>query len=543
MRKSRSPLGHIDPGTFSFAVDSTGTRLVAVGPWGLRGYRLDSAKDTFPVLWTQDVDALSVTLAPHTGVLYALKADGTLVKADSAGAPVREVGALEPGDGASDPGLLSDVRALAGSPLVPTLFAAGTRLIGIAPEERTFEVKQFRRGYRDEASPDYLRYVEPMRRIRSKLSLTYLYTQNLVPGDSIQYILDSTPMGEDHSPIGTREALETEADIRGLADLEDRGLVYSSKIEPSEEWGLLKSTFAPIFGARGDPVGMVGTDISVATIQDRTQIALAKVGLVTVVILFLGGLGSVAISLRLTGPLAAVQEGASRVAAGRAGKPLDLPRLRDLAALTTSFNEMTKTLTSSVNELREETRRVEAMRTRRHLVRELASRRSADASLPAGVVAPYWSDPDADDVPADLVVVGVPGRALILVRVRPDRETPLTALAEHEEFSLLARHLMRATTPSPEEMVDRLERFRDPDRGGFLVIDGPTRSVVASRAAAVHGVLRTPGKDDAPVSLSGGGAFVVPPGTELAVFAKSGIPGPDSDAKKQLLIQVMGIEA
>lgn len=535
------PLGFIDPGAYGFAVDPSGTRLVAAGPWGLRGYALDTSKDTLPVLWTQEADVRGVALVGDAGRLFALARDGSWMTADSAGAPLRNVGALEPGDEEADTEQLHNVLALATSPLTPTVFAAGTRLMAISPDQATFEVERFRRGYRDEASPDYVRYVEPMRRIRSELDITYLYTQNLVPGDSIQYIVDSTPMGDDHSPIGTREALETEADIRGLADLMDRGAVYSSKIEDSEDWGLLKSAFAPIFSPRGDPVGMVGTDISVGTIQDRTQIALAKVGLVTVVILFLGGLGSVAISLRLTGPLAAVQEGASRVAAGRAGNPIEPPRLRDLAALTTSFNEMTQTLTSSVNELREETRRVEAMRTRRHLVHELGARKTADGALPPGVVTPWWGERADERAPADVVVVGSEERPLSVLHVRPDRNDPLTVLAEGEEFALLVRRITASGAIDPASVARKLERFWDPARGGFLVIDAAEGAVTASDTASVHGVLRTPEGQETPVALGTGATYVVPAGGELGVF--SGPVGARGAERAEPLVRVRGVPA
>lgn len=498
-------LGTIEPGAHDLAITADASVLIAAGPWGLHGYSRDA--EGFSLTWSIPDRIRAVAISPRSGRLFALAGDGTLLVADTPGGTLEAAGEFTPFDEYTDPGELLQIGSLTASPLTDKLLGAASQLLALDPDELTVDVEEFRRGYRDQSGITYMRYVEPMRRIRSALDITYLYTQNLVPGDSIQYILDSTPLGDDHSPIGTREALESDTDIQGLEGVVDRGAVYSSGIEDSEDWGLLKSAYAPINLTDGGNSGMVGTDISVSTIQDRTQIALAKVGLVTIVVLFLGGLGSILISLRLTGPLAAVQEGASRVAAGRMGHLIETPRLRDLAALTTSFNEMTQTLTSAVDELGEETERVESMRSRRHLIHELATRARRGRLLPAGMTVGLESGDREVGMPARLLVVG-PRELPIVVALLDEWEDPLEALAEREELAALSERIVEARGSDPEALVEALTRYRSVDEGSLLVIQATSRTVWVVGKATVD------------VRLSGSTSGVKPkvaPGAPLQV--------------------------
>ena len=500
-----TPAGQIAAGAHDLAISADGLSLVAAGPWGLRGYT--RGPSGLQQSWSMDRQVLGVSMSPRSGQLFVLDPPGTLSVAASPGAAFEEAGALSPLDEYTDPTEIRAITALTSSALTPKLFGAASQLLALDPDELTADVEEFRRGYRDQSGEIYMRYVEPMRRIRAALDITYLYTQNLVSGDSIQYILDSTPLGDDHSPIGTREALESVADIDGLNDVASQGEVYSSGIEDSEDWGLLKSAYAPIRALSGDISGMVGTDISVSTIQDRTQIALAKVGLVTIVVLFLGGLGSILISLRLTGPLAAVQEGASRVAAGRMGQPIEPPRLRDLAALTTSFNEMTRTLTSAVDELSEETARVELMRTRRHLVHELATRVRRGTPLPAGMTASAVDGSADSRLPARVIVVGPRDHPLV-VATTTEWSDPLDALAEREELAVLCARIAEDRGPDPLALAEGLARYRSPDEGSLLIIQPTARSIWTVGEQPIQGTLKGP-DGERPVQVASGEALEV----------------------------------
>src|SRR4051812_26857303 len=94
-----------------------------------------------------------------------------------------------------------------------------------------------------EKDPRYLRNVEPMRRIRRELGLTYLYSQVIGGTKGVIYVLDAT-QGDDHSPIGSEDDLPADT-MAGLRAVGARGGVYVSPIQYQEQWGLLKTAAAP----------------------------------------------------------------------------------------------------------------------------------------------------------------------------------------------------------------------------------------------------------------------------------------------------------
>ena len=169
---------------------------------------------------------------------------------------------------------------------------------------------------RVEASPAYRRNVAPITRVREKLALTYLYTQ-VVSGPGVLYVLDGS-QGEDHSPIGTTD--EPPADtLAGLKRIERDGVIHVSPIEYQEQWGLLKTAAAPVFGADGRPAGSAGADVNISVIRVATQNALFASALVGV----LSILACIALTLRLVarigGPLAALTQDTLRIAGGDSG--------------------------------------------------------------------------------------------------------------------------------------------------------------------------------------------------------------------------------
>src|SRR3546814_11668666 len=77
--------------------------------------------------------------------------------------------------------------------------------------------------------------------------------QVLGGGADMFYVLDGTE-GADHSPIGSEDELTNETRI-GLTRVQDSGAVYVSPIEYQEQWGLLKTAAAPVYGVDGSITG------------------------------------------------------------------------------------------------------------------------------------------------------------------------------------------------------------------------------------------------------------------------------------------------
>lgn len=183
-----------------------------------------------------------------------------------------------------------------------------------------------------EKRQDFLRNVEPMRRIRTSLNLTYLYSQALGSAPlEVIYGFDSS-LGEDHSTIGSKDEL-TDETIAGLKRVQADGSIYISPIEYQEQWGLLKTAAAPIYNSDGKITSTAGADVNISVIQVATQNALFASALI--------GIGSilacVAVALvivrRVARPIAALKQEALRIAAGDTLQPAPIKGPREVAGL------------------------------------------------------------------------------------------------------------------------------------------------------------------------------------------------------------------
>ena len=224
---------------------------------------------------------------------------------------------------------------------------------------------------RNETSPLYLRYVEPMRRIRARKELTFIYTQTLGDGAEITYVLDGQ-VGEGHSAIGDQDTLP-EGELDGARAVLREGRVHLSEIRAWEQWGLLKSGFAPITDRTGRAVAMAGADVDISTIRSKTGTALAQVGLTSLLALLAATIVALRVARSLTRPIAALKEAALKVAAGQFGLALAVEHPRELAELAEGFSAMSETLSLTVRHWDDVRKELESRRCRLELSRQLAA--------------------------------------------------------------------------------------------------------------------------------------------------------------------------
>ncbi|WP_417595793.1 histidine kinase [Parasphingorhabdus sp.] len=189
-----------------------------------------------------------------------------------------------------------------------------------------------------EQSPPYLRNVIPIRRIRSKLDLTYLYSQVAGGSQDVTYILDGSE-GDDHSPIGSEDDL-SDMTMEGLDNAEAGKGIYVSPIEYQEQWGLLKTALAPVYGSDGQITATAGADVNISVIQVATQNTLFASALIGIGSILACLLVALMIVRRVAEPIEALKDDALKFAAGNghasslAAGPREVSRLHDaLAAL------------------------------------------------------------------------------------------------------------------------------------------------------------------------------------------------------------------
>lgn len=199
-----------------------------------------------------------------------------------------------------------------------------------------------------EQSPLYLRNVMPIRRIRSKLDLTYLYSQAVGGSQDVTYILDGSE-GDEHSPIGSEDDL-SDMTMRGLTNAETRGTMFVSPIEYQEQWGLLKTALAPVYGGDGQITSTAGADVNISVIQVATQNSLFASALIGIGSILACLLVALAIVRRVAHPIEALKDDALKFTAGDGhssmptAAPSEVVGLRD--ALATLAKKMTMATTS-----------------------------------------------------------------------------------------------------------------------------------------------------------------------------------------------------
>jgi len=230
---------------------------------------------------------------------------------------------------------LTTTSALTGVLIDP---ADHDRLIGAAFAQEDADVV--------EQSPPYLRNVIPIRRIRSKLDLTYLYTQAAGGSQDVTYILDGSE-GDDHSPIGSEDDL-SDMTMEGLDNAEAGKGIYVSPIEYQEQWGLLKTALAPVYGNDGQITATAGADVNISVIQVATQNTLFASALIGIGSILACLLVALMIVRRVAEPIEALKDHALKFAAGNghasslAAAPREVSGLRDaLSALAKKMDVAT----------------------------------------------------------------------------------------------------------------------------------------------------------------------------------------------------------
>lgn len=194
-------------------------------------------------------------------------------------------------------------------------------------------------NYHDHTSDRYLNYVVPMREIRQKQELTYLYSFILNDEDkTISYVLDSN-IDDDFTHIGYVDSeLELDDFIAGT-DVLLTTKTYVSNIKPWGQWGLVKIGFAPIYSADGRGVAIMGADQNVSSIDQVSREALVILSLSSFVFLLFGATASWFIAKSLTSPLLALKDNVLSIAAGFLDRLVAEPSLKDLQPLANVFRE------------------------------------------------------------------------------------------------------------------------------------------------------------------------------------------------------------
>lgn len=319
----------------------------------------------------------------------------------------------------------------------------------------------------------YRRNVEPMRRIRERLDLTYIYTQVTTGPDEVRYILDGTE-GEEHTPLGSSDSLPP-ATMAGLRDVQARHGVYVSPVEYQEKWGLLKTAAAPVYDAGGRIRGTAGADVNVSVIRIATQNALFLSAMIGVASLFACLLVTLQIVRRVARPIERLMQDALRIAARDHRPPVEVGSPREVKSLRNSLAHLNS-----------------------HVIDELDMAIEGAARHRLTASERWLLDGERDGAPVTLASTPV-RRMIWLPNGEGGFELALAGRAMLHLRDRLARH---------PGLAPRIAMLADLDHGVLLDIDKATGRVALSGFASIE--LETAA---GPLRLAPGEQAVLPTGT------------------------------
>jgi HAMP domain-containing protein len=205
-------------------------------------------------------------------------------------------------------------------------------------------------GYYSESHPFIERYAPAYRQVREAAGLTFLYTEQILAGNQLRYILDGSE-GDDHTPPGYEDIIPEDT-LEELQAAQGQGRGFISDIRQWEAWGLIKLAAEPILASDGRVVALAGADVDIGVIRGKTRIALFAVLGVGVGLLLLAAWVSLRVSRSLTRPLREIKDGALRIAAGYFSQPPQARGRDEIAGLARSLSALGARLQSQERQSR-----------------------------------------------------------------------------------------------------------------------------------------------------------------------------------------------
>ena len=301
---------------------------------------------------------------------------------------------------------------------------AQERLRGVDPTVGAETADEFLAAYGREDTDEYRRLMAPLMRLHHRLGLSFLYTQIVEAPDRITYVADSPESGT-YSALMSKDTLPA-TEVAGITHLKSEGSLHFTGLQQWEQWGWLKSAFAPIFDDNGRVVAMAGTDFNASVISHSTRRALLSVFLIGGLTLVIASGWSLVVSRWLRRPIEDLKAQALSVAAG------DFRRVRvagskEVNGLAAVFNEASAVMEKSVTNLTNEVNLLLRRRDQAEVQRVFVHALSPDAafaeistvevmeaplglggvvSLDADQKLVWWEDPAASSADRPLVKMG-----------------------------------------------------------------------------------------------------------------------------------------
>lgn len=302
----------------------------------------------------------------------------------------------------------------------------------------------------DEDGPLYKRYAGPLRRVRDSTGVTYLYSQELVDG-RCRYVLD---VSDEWDTIGAGEALSAE-DYEGARNVMLHGVVHIGDIERTDNWGLLKYAYGPVYNDDGTVEAMVGADVNIGVIRTKMRTALYSVSMMCLAALLVGGYASVRISRRLAEPVNRVRQTTLRVAGGDYDEPITARQPTEMRRLAERFNAVAASLAHTLRSFQAEQHQAHARTEIRQLTAAIdwescGGHECRDETFACAVLNANAETKTASGwVITDTYSIGW---------IAPRADTALDTVRRRADIARIARAIVDTRPPTAEDLRNRLEQ-------------------------------------------------------------------------------------
>ena len=224
-------------------------------------------------------------------------------------------------------------------------------IVAIAPQVIDVEKHSKLTDPSQEGSEEYLSIKKKLREVRDAATdVHFIYTMRLGPEGKIVFVVDAESNPDDIAHLGEIYDDPSEMLKKNFASL-SQPVVEASFY--TDEWGTWLSGYAPFFNKDGSRAGVLGVDISAATViayEDKLLHLSLMVFLLALPIITLFGY---LIGRRLARPILVIKEGAEKIGQDDLDMRIDIERQDEIGALAQSFNEMTRKLKVSRTRLSE----------------------------------------------------------------------------------------------------------------------------------------------------------------------------------------------
>ena len=246
-------------------------------------------------------------------------------------------------------------------------------------------------NFYNEKSDLYIKYTTPMKKIASRLNLTYLYSQIIAEEPYCIYIIDATIGNNEHTPIGYKDVLPLQ-DYNGGKKVMQYGVVHIGEVQRTQSWGLLKVSYAPIFNNDGTITSMSGADIDVTPILIKQRKAMYAVFLMAIASMLIAGLFSFLFSQQLTRSIDNLKNGTLKVASGQYDYKISTTGPLEIKQLADFSNKIGDELKKQLNYIEKTNTEMENNKCLKDLLIDLDSFEEKDLNLQKKLFYSYFNN-------------------------------------------------------------------------------------------------------------------------------------------------------